>query len=131
MSASITISGNMTRNPELRYSDTGTALVRFGVAVSYKTKTKPETTSFYDVVAFNSLAENVAASLASGNRVNVTGRVEVRKYQKKDGTEGTAVEIVADEIGPSLRWATATIEKNSKDSGYGGGSGGSENWDAF
>ena len=131
MSASITISGNMTRNPELRYSDAGIPLVRFGVAVSYKTKTKPEVTSFYDVVAFNSLAENIASSLVSGNRVNVTGRVEVRKYQKKDGGEGTAVEIVADEVGPSLRWATASVEKNAKDNNYGGGSSAGENWDTF
>ena len=125
--SNINVTGNITRDLELRYSDGGNAYTRFGVAVSRKDKAGTENTSFFDVVAFGSLAENAASSLAKGNRVTVAGRVEVKTYEKKDGTgEGKSVEIVADSLGPDLRWATATVYKNERING-----GGNSNYDAF
>ncbi|MFM7870954.1 MAG: single-stranded DNA-binding protein, partial [Actinomycetota bacterium] len=70
-----------------------------------------EQTSYMNVVAWDQLAENIAASLTKGSRVLVSGRLDVREYQGREGDKRTAVEIVADEIGPTLRWATVTIEK--------------------
>jgi len=116
MGSSITITGNLTRDPELKFTDSGMARVRFGVAETRKVKDK-ETTSFYDVVAFGKTAENISASLAKGSGIIVTGRLEVRQYDKNDGTKGTAVEIVADDAGALLRFATASISKNEKSGG--------------
>lgn len=114
MDSVITITGNLTRDPEIRYGDTGNAYVRFGVATTRKDKSGKETTSFYDVVAFGSTAENAGNSLGKGNRVLVTGRQEIREFERKDGSKGTVVEIVADEVAASLRFATVGISKNTK-----------------
>ena len=114
MDSFITVSGNLTRTPEIRFSDSGTSVVRFGIAVNRKRKNGEENTSFYDVVAFGSTAENLANSLSSGDRVIVAGHQEVRTFDKKDGTKGTAVEIVADEVGASFRFATASVAKNPR-----------------
>ena len=74
------------------------------------------------VVAWDQLAENIAASLTKGARVLVSGRLDVREYESRDGGKRTAVEIVADEIGPTLRWATVTIERTPARGNDGGGS---------
>jgi single-strand DNA-binding protein len=121
MDSFINVVGNLTRDPEIKFSDSGVQITKFGLAVTRKPKNGDEQTSFYNVVAFNSLAENVAGSLTKGNRVVVTGRLEVRTYSKNDGTEGTAVDIVAEEVAPSLRFATASIAKNAIRNGNGGG----------
>jgi single-strand DNA-binding protein len=99
----ITIHGNVGSEPELRYSQSGMALVEFSVADTYGKDDKKKTT-WHNVVAFGSLAENFAASAAKGNSVIVSGRYEVEEYTKKDGTKGKSVKVVADEIGMSLRW---------------------------
>jgi single-strand DNA-binding protein len=114
MDSFINVVGNLTRDPEIKFSDSGTQVTRFGLAVTRKPKNGEEQTSFYNVVSFNSLAENIANSLSVGTRVVVSGRLEVRNYKKNDGTEGTAVDIVADEVAPSLRFATASVLKNSR-----------------
>ena len=111
MDSSITIAGNLTRDPQLKFTESGMATVRFGVATSRKVKDR-ETTSFYDVVAFGKTAENAHESLAKGTSVIVSGRLEVRTYEKQDGTKGTSVEVVADEVGASLRFATVQVNKN-------------------
>jgi single-strand DNA-binding protein len=113
MDSTITVSGNLTRDTELKFGDTGLARVRFGLASTRRVKEK-ETTSFYDVVAFGKTAENIHASLSKGNGVIVTGRLEVREYERKDGTKGTIAEVVADEVGALLRFATVSIEKNER-----------------
>ena len=118
-----TIVGNLTRDPELRYTTSGRGVASFGVAVSRRYQRNnewQEETSFLNVVAWGDLGENASASLTKGARVIVFGRLEQRTYEK-DGEKRSVVEIVADEIGPSLRWATATVERIHKD---GGGSGG-------
>jgi len=128
---SITIVGNITRDPELRYTPSGQANVRLGVAVNRKWQDRSsgewqEATSFFDVIAWRELAENVNESLKKGARVIVTGRLEQRTWEQ-EGNKRSVVEIIADEIAPSLRWATAKVEKTERRSGgdQGGGGGGS------
>ena len=82
-----------------------------------------EATTYMNVVAWDQLAENVAASLTKGTRVLVTGRLDVREYEAREGGKRTSVDIAADEIGPTLRWATVTVERTPpKGGGEGGGS---------
>ena len=105
----VTIAGNLTRDPELRFLDGGAATAGFGIAVSRRwfDKTKndwTEVTSFFDVVAWRTLADNVAETLKKGDRVVVTGRLEQRSWEK-DGEKRSKVEIVADEIASSLKFA--------------------------
>jgi single-strand DNA-binding protein len=127
---SITIVGNITRDPELRYTPSGQANVRLGVAVNRRWQDRGsgewnEATSFFDVIAWRELAENVNESLKKGARVIVTGRLEQRTWEQ-EGNKRSVVEIIADEIAPSLRWATAKVEKTERRSGdQGGGGGGS------
>lgn len=113
MDSSIVVTGNLTRDPELKYSNSGEALVKFGLASTRRVKDR-ETTSFYDVVAFGKVAENVQESLSRGDAVIVNGRLEVRSYERKDGTQGTAVEVIANDVGALLRFATVEIRKNEK-----------------
>lgn len=119
MSSTATIIGNITREPELKYTPSGQAVAKFGVAVNRRKKDAggnwvDDTPSFFDVVCWQGLAENVAESLAKGTRVVVTGRLEQRSWEQ-DGQKRYAVEIVADEVAPSLRWATATVVKVQRD----------------
>lgn len=123
----ITIIGNVTRDPELRYLTSGTALAQLGVAVNRRYQQNgewQEDTSFFDVVCWRELADNVSESISKGDRIIVTGRLEQRSWETQDGDKRSKVEIVADEVGPSLRWATARIEKVRRD-GPGGGGGNS------
>ncbi len=129
----ITIVGNVTRDPELRYTPSGQANVRIGMAVNRRWQNRQtneweEQVSFFNVVGWGTLAENAGESLAKGTRVIVTGRLEQRSYETNDGEKRQVVEVVADEIAPSLRWATAQIVRNERRSpdgaGFGGNSGG-------
>ena len=127
-SNSITVVGNLTRDPELRFTQSGKPTVTLGLAVNRRYQVNgewQEQTSYMNVVAWDQLAENIAASLTKGSRVLVTGRLDVREYEARDGGKRTAVDIVADEIGPSLRWATASVERTpGRGDGGGGYSGG-------
>lgn len=117
MSSNITVVGNLTREPELRYTPTGAGVANFGIAVNRRFQSNgewTETTSFFNVVAWRELGENCAASLEKGARVIVSGRLEQRSWEK-DGEKQSTVEIIADEIGPSLRWATASIERTERE----------------
>src|SRR5258705_11268461 len=109
-SNSITISGNITRDPEMRYTPSGISKVTFGVAVNrswrnQNTQEWEEQTSFFNVVAWRQLAENVGASLTKGSRGVVSGRLEQRSWETEAGEKGSRVEIVADDVAPSLRFA--------------------------
>lgn len=115
-SNSITITGNLTRDPEMRYTPSGVSKVTFGVAVNrswrnQQTQEWEEQTSFFNVVAWRQLAENASASLTKGTRVIVTGRLEQRSWETEQGEKRSVVEIVADDIAPSLRFATAEVHK--------------------
>ena len=130
---SITLVGNITRDPELRFTNTGQANVTFGLAVNRRwqnrqTQEWEEATSFFDIVCWREMAENVSESLTRGSRVIVNGRLDKRSWETEDGERRSKVEIVADEIGPSLRWATAAVTKNERrgpgEFSRGGGGGG-------
>jgi single-strand DNA-binding protein len=130
--STVTIVGNVTRDPEIRYTGGGAAKASFSVAVSRRWQNRQtneweEQTSFLNVVCWREMAENVAESIGKGTRVVVTGRLEQRSWETEQGEKRSVVEIVADEIAPSLRWATATVNKNDRRGGDGGsgGSGGS------
>jgi single-strand DNA-binding protein len=128
--STVTIVGNITRDPELRFTAGGKGVASFGVAVGRRYQQNgewQEKTSFFNVTAWDTLGENIAASLTKGTRVIVTGRLEQREYETKEGEKRSVVEIVADEIGPSLRWARAEVERIARDGGSssGGGSGSS------
>ena len=116
----VTIIGNVTRDPELRYIPSGVAVTSFGLAWNLKKQNGEEEAMFFNVTCWRSLAENVAESITKGARVIVTGRLDHRSYETQDGDKRNVVEIQAEEIGPSLQWATANVEKNAR--GDGGGS---------
>ena len=130
MDNSVTIVGNLTRDPELRYTPTGTAQCTVGVAVNRvwtdrQTNERKENVSFFNVVLWREMAENAGECLTKGMRVIVSGRLEQRSWETQEGEKRSKIEIVADEIGPSLRWATASITKNERRGpGEGGGPGG-------
>ncbi|HEY2431017.1 MAG TPA: single-stranded DNA-binding protein [Acidimicrobiales bacterium] len=128
MSSTVTLIGNITRDPELRFTPSGQAVATFGLAVSRRWQNRQsqeweEATSFFDVVSWGSLAENVADSLPKGARVLVSGRLDQRSWETQDGEKRSKIEVVADEIGPSLRWAIAKPEKTDRRNGQGGGQG--------
>lgn len=129
----INIVGNLTEDPELRYTPNGAAVVNFRVAVNRRIKDeatgqwKDGDASYFTVNAWRGLAENVAESLSRGTRVVVVGSLRMRSYETRDGEKRTVFEIEADEVAPSLRWAKAKVERQSRSSGggsYGGGGGG-------
>jgi single-strand DNA-binding protein len=114
--ATTTIAGNLTRDPEIRYTRDGQATTSLSVAVNRRwqnrqTQEWEESTSFFDIVCWRDLAEHVALSLTKGARVVVTGRLEQRSWETDDGETRTKVELVADDIGASLRFATLDIHK--------------------
>ena len=126
----VTVIGNVTRDPELRFTPTGQANASFGLAVNRRWQNKQtqeweEATSFFDVVCWREMAENASESLSRGSRVIVTGRLEQRSWESQEGDKRSKIEIVADEIGPSLRWATAEVKKNERRGADGGSSGSS------
>jgi single-strand DNA-binding protein len=127
---SVTVVGNITRDPELRFTPTGQARASFGLAVNRRwqnrqTQEWEEATSFFDVTCWGDLGDNVSESLSKGARVIVTGRLEQRSWETQEGEKRSKVEIIADEVGPSLRWATAQVTRTErKGPGEGGGSGG-------
>lgn len=126
----VTLVGNVTRDPELRFTPSGQAVATFGLAVNRRwqnrsTQEWEEQTSFFDVKCWAQMAENVSESLSRGSRVLVSGRLEQRSWESEQGDKRSKVEVVADEIGPSLRWATAQVAKNERREGGAGGAGGS------
>ena len=125
----VTLIGNVTRDPELRFTASGQALASFGLAVNRRwqnrqTQAWEEATSFFDVVCWAQLAENAAESLPKGTRVIVTGRMEQRSWETQEGEKRSKIEVVADELGPSVRWATTQVTRNERREGQGGPGGG-------
>ncbi|MGA1183706.1 MAG: single-stranded DNA-binding protein, partial [Ilumatobacteraceae bacterium] len=110
----ITLVGNLTRDPELRFTANGRAVASFGIAVGRRYQVNgewQEQTSYFNITAWGQLGENAAASLSKGARIVVTGRLEQREYTTREGDKRTAIDVIADELGPSLRWATAQVER--------------------
>ncbi|WP_106850350.1 single-stranded DNA-binding protein [Blastococcus sp. Marseille-P5729] len=128
----ITVVGNLTADPELRFTPSGAAVANFTVASTPRTfdrqtnEWKDGEALFLRCSIWRQAAENVAESLTKGARVVVTGRLKQRSYETKEGEKRTVVELEVDEIGPSLRYATAKVTRASRGSGgggYGGGGG--------
>jgi single-strand DNA-binding protein len=129
----ITVVGNLTADPELRFTPSGAAVANFTVASTPRTfdrqsnEWKDGEALFMRCNVWRQAAENVAESLTRGARVVVTGRLKQRSFETKEGEKRTVVELEVDEIGPSLRYATAKVNKVSRGSGggdFGGGGGG-------
>jgi single-strand DNA-binding protein len=119
---SITVVGNVTRDPELKFLNSGQAAVRLSIAVNRRWMNKQtndweERVSYFEVQAYGQLAENVANSVTRGARVLVTGRLEQRSWDTPEGEKRSAIEINADEIASSLRYATTVITKNPRAEG--------------
>jgi single-strand DNA-binding protein len=128
----ITVVGNLTSDPELRYTQNGLAVANFTIASTPRTfdrasnDWKDGEALFLRASVWREFAEHVAGSLTKGSRVIVTGRLKQRSYETKEGEKRTSFEIEVDEIGPSLRYATAQVTRtsSSREGGAGGGGGG-------
>lgn len=123
----ITVIGNLTADPELRFTPAGAAVANFTVASTPRTfdrqtsEWKDGDALFMRCSIWREAAENVAESLTKGARVVVSGRLKQRSYETREGEKRTVVELEVDEIGPSLRYATAKVNKASRGGGGGGG----------
>lgn len=120
MSNTMTVVGNLTGDPELRFTAGGTAMLTGSIADNRRYQVNgewQEETSYINFVAWRELAENAAASLTKGARVIVTGRLQQRDWTDKDGNTRKSYDLVVDEIAPSLRWATAIVAKSIKSDG--------------
>lgn len=114
---SVFLTGNLTRDPEMRFSQSGLAIANLGIAVNSRRKVSEgvyeDEPNYFNVVAFGSLAENVGESLGKGVRVTITGRLSWRQWETDDGQKRSTVEVVADSVAPDLRWATADVTKTT------------------
>ena len=127
----ITVVGNLTDDPELRFTPSGAAVAKFRVASTPRfmdkstNEWKDGEPLFLACTVWRQAAENVAESLQRGSRIIVTGRLKQRTYETREGEKRTVIELEVDEIGPSLRYATAKVQKMSRSSGGSGGGFGS------
>lgn len=126
----ITVVGNLTADPELRYTQGGLAVANFTIASTPRTfdrqanDWKDGEALFLRASVWREFAENVAGTLTKGSRVIATGRLKQRSYETKEGEKRTSIELEIDEIGPSLRYATAQVTRTSGGGGRGQGNGG-------
>ncbi|MDQ1125984.1 MULTISPECIES: single-stranded DNA-binding protein [Microbacterium] len=127
----ITVVGNLTADPELRYTQNGLPVANFTIASTPRSfdrqanEWKDGEALFMRASVWREFAEHVAGSLTKGMRVVATGRLKQRSYQDREGNNRTAIELEVDEIGPSLRYATAQVTRAASSGGNGGGGGGS------
>lgn len=134
----ITVVGNLTADPELRYTQTGLAVANFTIASTPRNFDKATNdwkdgdALFLRASVWREFAENVAGTLSKGSRVIATGRLKQRSYETKEGEKRTSFEIEVDEIGPSLRYATAQVTRTTSGGprgGQGGAQGGAQGGD--
>ena len=109
--ASVSFAGNLTDDPELRHIEAGIARAMFRVAVSGR---REQEASFFTVIVWRDQAKHAAESLSKGSRVVVRGRLQQRSWTAEDGSARSVVEVVAEELGASLRWATATTSRTTR-----------------
>lgn len=125
MSNNVTLIGNLVDDPELRFTPSGVAMAKIRFAVNRRWRGQDgewqEQTSFFTGTIWREQAEQAAESLQKGARVIVTGRLEQRSWETEDGQKRSVVEVQVDEIGPSLRWATATVNRTQREDSWGGG----------
>jgi single-strand DNA-binding protein len=133
----ITVIGNLTADPELRFTPSGAAVANFTVASTPRTfdrqsnEWKDGETLFLRCSVWREAAENVAESLQKGMRVIVQGRLKSRSFETKEGERRTVTELDVDEVGPSLRYASAKVNRNARSGGQGGGFGGNQGGGGF
>jgi single-strand DNA-binding protein len=125
----VTLVGNLTDDPELRFTPSGAAVANFRIAINSRVRDgdtwKDGEPSFFRVNVWRQQAENVAETLQKGNRCVVIGRLRSRSWETPEGEKRSATEVEADEVAPSLKWATAKIERNPRSGGdWSGGQGG-------
>ena len=126
----VTVVGNLTADPELRFTPSGAAVASFTVAASSRyldrqtNEWKDTEPVFMRCSVWRQYAENVAESLTKGTRVIVQGRLKQRSYETREGEKRTVVEMEVDDVGPALRYATAKITRTARGDGGGGGGGG-------
>jgi single-strand DNA-binding protein len=129
----VSLIGNLTDDPDLRFTPNGAAVANFRLAVTPRVRDgegwKDGETSFFRVNVWRDLAENAKESLTKGTRVVVLGRLRARSWETPEGERRSVVEVEAEEVAPSLRWATATVERTSRKAGNGPGKGGQFNDD--
>ncbi len=122
----VTVIGNLVEDPELRFTPSGIAMAKIRVAVNRRWRDQSnewqEQTSFFGGTLWREAAENAAESLQKGARVIITGSLEQRQWETQDGDKRSIVELRIDEIGPSLRWATASVTKTAREGGDWGAS---------
>ncbi len=118
---SVTLVGNLVDDPELRFTPSGVAMakIRFAVSRRYQDRNQEwqEETSFFGGTCWRDMAENVAESLQKGMRVIVTGRLEQRSWETQEGDKRSIIEVRIDDIGPSVRWATASVTRTPRSGG--------------
>lgn len=123
MSNNVTLIGNLVDDPELRFTPSGVAMAKIRLAVNRRWRDQAgewqENTSFFTGTIWREQAEQAAESLQKGARVIVTGRLEQRSWETESGDKRSVVEIQIDEIGPSLRWATATVNRTQRQDNWG------------
>jgi single-strand DNA-binding protein len=121
----VTMIGNLTKDPELRFTGGGAAVCSISFASNRRYKTRDgqdqEETTFMEATCWRDMAENIGESLHKGDRIIVIGRLRKRSYENKEGQTVWVTEIEADEIAPSLRWARANVQRSQGGSGGGGG----------
>ena len=125
----VTVIGNLVEDPELRFTPSGVAMAKIRVAVNRSWRDKnndwQEETSFFGGTVWRDAAENAAESLQKGARVIITGSLEQRSWETTEGDRRSVVELRIDELGPSLRWATASVTRTARSgAGNWGGGGG-------
>jgi single-strand DNA-binding protein len=117
----VTITGNLTDNPEVTFTPNGAAVSNFRLAVTPRIREgdawKDGETSFFRITAWRQLAEHVGDSLGKGDRVIVLGQLRARSWETPEGERRTVVEVTAEEVGPSLKWATAKPQRTGKANG--------------
>jgi single-strand DNA-binding protein len=130
----VTLVGNITDDPELRFTPSGAAVANFTVAVNRRYQKdgqwEDKLDGFFRCSCWRDMAENVAESLHKGTRVVVVGRLQQRSWDDPEGNKRSTIEIQVDEVGPSLRWQTAAVQKSrrSAPASGGGGTGGGGEW---
>jgi single-strand DNA-binding protein len=126
----VSLVGNITDDPELRFTPSGSAVANFTVAVNRRFKSQDgqwedKLDGFFRCSCWRDMAENVSETLKKGMRVMVVGRLQQRSWEDGDGNKRSSFEIAVDEVGPSLRWASASVQKSNRSGGsnFGGDSG--------
>lgn len=123
----VTIVGNLTQDPEMRFTPNGVAMVSLSIAVNRRRFNRDTNSwedgdaSFFNATCWRDLAENVSESLRKGTRVVITGSLKQRSWETQEGDRRSVVDIQVDEIGPSLKWATATVTRIPRGGSWGGG----------